>query len=124
MFHNNIRERFNRGEEQVVTAMQRFASLAARGRDALLARDATSLGRLVNENFDTRRSIYTLPPWQIEMVEVARGAGATAKFAGSGGAIVGTYHDDTMFAALQEALGAIGSKVLEPQIRPGIHDKT
>ncbi len=124
VFHNNIRERFNRGEEHVVTAMQRFASLAARGRDALLARDATSLGRLINENFDTRRSIYTLPPWQIEMVDAARGVGATAKFAGSGGAIVGTYHDDTMFAALQEALGAIGSKVLEPQIRPGIHDKT
>lgn len=124
VFHNNIRERFNRGEEQVVTAMQRFASLAARGRDALLARDATSLGRLVNENFDTRRSIYTLPPWQIEMVEVARGAGATAKFAGSGGAIVGTYRDAAMFAALREELGAIGSKVLEPQIRPEIHDKT
>ena len=94
-----------------------------------LARDVRLHGyyggiRLINENFDTRRSIDTLPPWQIEMVDAARGVGATAKFAGSGGAIVGTYRDAAMFAALREELGAIGSKVLEPQIRPGIHDKT
>lgn len=124
VFHNNIRERFNRGDEPVVTAMGRFASLAARGRDALLARDAASLGRLINENFDTRRSIYTLPPWQIEMIDVARRAGATAKFAGSGGAIVGTYRDVEMLARLREAIGAIGSSVIEPQVQPGIHDKT
>ena len=40
------------------------------------------------------------------MVEAARSAGASAKFTGSGGAIVGTYEDEAMFAALQERLGA------------------
>ncbi len=118
VFHNNIRERFERGEEQVVSAMQRFASLAARGRDALLAGDAAMLGRLMDENFDTRRSIYTLPHWQIAMVETARRAGATAKFAGSGGAVVGTYPDDATFARLAADLLALGSRTVKPQTRP------
>jgi glucuronokinase len=116
VFHNNIRERFNRGEEPVVSAMRRFASIAERGREAIRSRDTAKLGALIDENFDTRRSIYALPAWQIDMVETARRVGATAKFAGSGGATVGTYEDDAMFARLREAMGAIGSRVVRPQI--------
>ena len=117
VFHNNIRERFDRGEEKVVASMQRFADLAARGREAIRERDAASLGRLIDENFEIRRSIYALPAWQVEMVEVARRAGATAKFAGSGGAVVGTYPDDATFVRLQADLRAIGSKTIKPRLR-------
>ena len=99
VFHNNIRERFNRGDEAVVGAMKRFAELAAGGREALLARDTERLARLIDTNFDTRRSIYRLPQWQIDMVETARRCGASAKFAGSGGAILGTYSGEAMFAS-------------------------
>ncbi len=116
VFHNNIRERFNRGEEPVVAAMRLFASIAERGREAILRGDAQALGRLIDENFDTRRSIYALPAWQIEMVETARRAGATAKFAGSGGAIVGTYRDDGVLARLREAMASVHSQVLEPRV--------
>jgi glucuronokinase len=114
VFHNNIRERFNRGEPAVVNAMTHVAELARQGREALLAGDAGRLGRLMDENFDTRRSIYALPAWQIAMVETARSCGATAKFAGSGGAILGTYRDGDMFARLTDALAAIGSRVIVP----------
>ena len=69
VFHNNIRERFNRGDEAVVSAMRHFADLAARGRETLGNGDRVRLASLMNENFDTRRSIYTLPAWQIDMVE-------------------------------------------------------
>ena len=72
VFHNNIRERFNRGEAAVVDAMTHFAALAAQGREALLAGDVERLSALIDENFDTRRSIYSLPAWQIEQVETAR----------------------------------------------------
>ena len=48
------------------------------------------------------------------MVERARRAGATAQFAGSGGAIVGTYPDEATFARLQQELGAIGCSVIRP----------
>src|SRR5262249_32653307 len=115
IFHNNIRDRFNRGDEQVVGAMRTFAGLAAQGRDALLAGDAARLASLMNTNFDTRRGIYRLPSWQIDMVETARAAGASAKFAGSGGAIVGTYQDEAMFERLRASLAAIGSRTIKLQ---------
>jgi glucuronokinase len=116
VFHNNIRERFNRGDPKVVEAMTHFAELAARGRQVLLDRDAELLASLMNENFDTRRSIYQLPGWQIDMIETARSCGASAKFAGSGGAILGTYRGEEMLAELTRRLGAIGSRLIRPHV--------
>ncbi|HXW07078.1 MAG TPA: hypothetical protein VD833_17725 [Vicinamibacterales bacterium] len=114
VFHNNIRDRFRRGDPEVVGAMTRFAALAAEGREALLARDTARLAALIDANFDTRRSIYQLPQWQIDMVEAARRAGASAKFAGSGGAIVGSYDAEPTFARVRAALAAIGSRTIRP----------
>ncbi len=110
------RERFNRGDQAVVGAMKCFAELAAIGREALIARDAERLARLIDTNFDTRRSIYQLPHWQVDMVETARRCGASAKFAGSGGAILGTYNGEAMFATVRDSLAAIGSRTIKPQI--------
>ena len=115
IFHNNIRERFNAGDEQVVGAMRCLAQIAADGRAALVARDVERLARLINRNFDTRRSIYRLPAWQAGMVDAARACGASAKFAGSGGAIVGTYDGEPMFEQLQASLAGIGSRTIKPQ---------
>ena len=118
VFHNDIRGRFNRGEPKVVNAMKHCAALAARGREALLRRDYEELGRLMNENFDTRRSIYDLPPWQVEMVEVARRCGASAQFSGSGGAIVGIYADEAMFRRPSEHLATLRCSTPKPGILP------
>jgi glucuronokinase len=118
VFHNDIRARFDRGEEKVVKAMQHFAALAAAAREALIDHDADRLGQLLNENFDTRRSLYNLPPWQVQMIETARRCGASAKFAGSGGAIIGTYRDEAMFEQLCRELGALHSRVIRPQVLP------
>ena len=118
VFHNDIRERYARGDESVVTAMNKFADLAARARAALTAGDHLALSRLMDENFDTRRSIYNLPQGQIEMIERARSLGASAKFAGSGGAIIGTYKDETQFAQLEIALRRLGCVVLKPLVCP------
>ncbi|MBN1963448.1 MAG: GHMP kinase [Anaerolineae bacterium] len=115
-FHNDIRGRFRRGEPEVVEAMQHFAGLAAAGRGALLAGNMERLSALIDENFDTRRGIYRLPDWQVLMIETARQCGASAKFAGSGGAIIGVYRGEAMFAQLREAMARIGSRVLKPQI--------
>ncbi len=116
VFHNDIRGRYKRGEPAVIEAMAHFADLAAAGRDALLAQDWPRLGALIDENFDTRRALYQLPAWQAEMVETARSCGASAKFAGSGGAIVGTYADDAMFDALSERLAALQVRTIKPCI--------
>lgn len=117
-FHNNLRSRFDQGEAAVVDAMQHFAALAAAGRDALLNHDVARLAQLIDENFDTRQDICRLPDWQVKMVETARQCGASAKFAGSGGAIVGTYADPAMFDRLCTAMAGIGSLVIKPQIFP------
>ncbi len=118
-FHNDIRGRYNRGDVMVVNAMSGFAALAAEGYAAFQAHDDARLAQLINANFDLRRSIYRLPAWQEEMVETARRCGASAKFAGSGGAIVGIYRDEAMFQQLTAQLTAIGSRVLKPQITAG-----
>jgi glucuronokinase len=116
VFHSDIRSRFDRGDADVVEAMRTCAGLAEAARGALLARDAAALGSLMDRNFDARRSIYRLPVEQVEMVEVARKLGASAKFAGSGGATIGIYRDDAMFAGLERDLGAIGCKVVKLQL--------
>ena len=113
-FHNDIRGRYDCGEELVVNAMQHFAGLTVQARDALLSQDADRLSTLINENFDTRRSIYQLPPWQVKMVETARACGASAKFAGSGGAIIGIYRDEAMLNEIRDRMAEIGSKTIQP----------
>ena len=58
---------------------------------------ANRLFSLVNENFDTRLSIYgreALGSANIEMIDIARKHSSCAKFSGSGGAIFGMCLDD------------------------------
>jgi glucuronokinase len=109
-----LQPRLNRDRADVLHAMSQLAALTEQAREALLARDHDRLAQLMNQNFDIRRSIYQLPPAHVEMVEVARGVGASAKFAGSGGAIIGTYRDEAMFQALRAELGKINCVVLKP----------
>ena len=116
VIHNNLRARYATGERAVVDAMAQFARLAADAREALIQGDVVEFGRLLDANFDLRQSICRLPAGQVEMVERARRAGASAKFAGSGGAIIGTYPDDATFARLKTDLATIGCAVFRPQI--------
>jgi glucuronokinase len=118
VFHNDIRGRYNRGEEAVVKAMAHFAELTFQGREALQNRDVDKLAALIDENFDTRLSISKLPDWQVQMIETARACGASAKFAGSGGAIIGVYKDDAMFEKLRERMAHIGSQTIRPHVNP------
>ncbi|MCB1019172.1 MAG: GHMP kinase [Bryobacterales bacterium] len=116
VFHNNIRSRFEEGDPLVVNAMQRWAAIAAEGRQALLEHDHAAFDKLIDENFDLRASIYKLGEGNLEMVRTARGVGATAKFAGSGGAIVGTVRDPEHFAKLSEAMAKIDVAVMTPKM--------
>lgn len=111
--HSNLRERWDRRDPEVVQAMKHFADLTVRARQCLAAGDVEELGRLMDENFDTRKSIALLREDDLRMVETARACGARAKFAGSGGAILGTYPDEATFARLQERLGALDCRVLK-----------
>lgn len=116
VFHNDIRGRYDRGEPEIVDAMAHFAQLTALGKEALLAGNTNRLGELIDENFDTRLGIFELSPWQVQMVETARSVGATGKFGGSGGAIIGTYQDEEMYDQLCTKMSEIGSKTLKPLV--------
>src|SRR6266568_5181539 len=94
VFHSNLRERWLRGDPEVVHAMETWAGYAAEGRACLLQRNYSRLHQLVDANFDLRAKIYHIDQGNLEMVQMARSVGATANFAGSGGAIVGTYEDE------------------------------
>jgi glucuronokinase len=118
VFHNDIRGRFNRGDQQVIDAMQEWAGLAQQTRDLLVAGRGQEIGPLLDANFDLRRNLYRISDGNVRMVETARSVGATAKFTGSGGAIVGTCEDDAMFDRLVESLTPLGMNVIKPQIEP------
>jgi len=114
--HRNLRELFNRGDPTVVGAMQQYRALTDRGRVALMSGDWDALHNVTNENFDLRRTIMNIAPENQHMVEVARAVGASAKFAGSGGAICGLYHGEEQYQRLVEALSKIRCTVLKPVI--------
>jgi glucuronokinase len=116
VFHTNLRERWRRGEPEVVNAMETWAAYAAEGRTCLLQKNYSRLSELVDANFDLRARISNIAPGNLEMVYMARAAGATANFAGSGGAIVGTYEDDAMFDRLTAAGKERGIAVIRPKI--------
>lgn len=114
--HRNLRELYNRGDKTVVEAMQKFRELTDQGKAALMGGDWDELGRIMNANFDLRRTIMNIAPENLRMVETARSAGVSAKFAGSGGAICGLYRDGRQYQKLVDALAGIHCTVLRPMI--------
>lgn len=100
IFHNNIRERWDKGDQQVIEAMEKFAGFAQEAYDLMQTGACDEVGPLMDQNFELRKSLYTLSPGDLAMVEMARSVGAHCKFSGSGGAIVGTYDDEDMFEML------------------------
>jgi glucuronokinase len=116
VFHSDIRARWNRGDKDVVDAMAKFAQLAKDGRDAIVNGEYHWLGKLMDENFDLRASLYRLSDRNHELVQTARRLGCPSKFAGSGGAVVGILPDESVFPKLQEAYAELGAKVIRPII--------
>ncbi len=116
IFHNDIRGRFDRGEPEVVDAMAFWADLAEQTYDLLIRGEGDKIGPLLNQNFDRRRDIYKMTEDMLRVVQTARDVGASAKFTGSGGAIVGVYEDDAMYDRLKSTLEPLGMGVLKPTI--------
>ena len=116
VFHSNVRERWRNGDKEVAEAMQTWAKYAEQGKNALLTGDKAEFDRLLDANFDLRARLYQISAGNLEMIRVARQIGATANFAGSGGAIVGTYPDEGTYGALEKAFDRIGIGILKPAV--------
>jgi len=114
--HNNLKARFDIKEAKVLQAMKRWAQITEEFKEALEKGDNQRMHDLINENFDLRRKLITISSGNIEMVELARSTGASAKFTGSGGAIIGTYTDEIMFSKLHDLMSSHEIEVIKPNI--------
>jgi glucuronokinase len=113
---SEIRLAYDRGDAFVVETLRRIADLAAAGKKAYFEGDLKRWPAMMNENFDLRSRIMKISENNMEMIRTARRCGASAKFAGSGGSIIGIYQDEEMYGRLVEELGHIGATVLKPII--------
>jgi len=113
---NDIRTRFAKQEPLVVDTLQEIAGCAEEGKKALQHKDMEALNQLIDKNFNLRAKIMNITPSNQEMITAARSCGASAKFSGSGGAIIGRYEDDEMLNRLVVALKKIDARVIKPYI--------
>jgi galactokinase/mevalonate kinase-like predicted kinase len=111
--HGGLRERA--AEPAVRHAMGRLAAHARAARDALLAGDEAAFAAALDASFDEREGLLELDPRHVAMVRAAREAGASANYAGSGGAIVGTLPPAGP-EPVARALTSLGCEVIAPGI--------
>ncbi len=116
VFHDNFRERYNIRDKSVLGAIEEWKNLTDETYEALLRGDRKRIADLMNKNFDIRKSVMNLSPRNLQMVEIARKTGASAKFTGSGGAIIGTYEDYSSLQELKVRLGEINVDLIIPEI--------
>lgn len=90
--HGGLRTRGN--EPRVRAGMRRPAGHARAPARALQDGDHGAFTHALDASFDERAALLDLDPRHAAMVHAARAAGASANYAGSGGAIVGTLPGD------------------------------
>jgi len=122
VYHHKLRVLFEEKKPDILAAMSEFAALAQQARDALVGGHPERLPALMNANFDLRDRIFNVAEANRHMVLTARSTGCSAKFAGSGGAIVGTYEDDAQYQRLVAAMAAIGCTTIKPLLVPARGD--
>jgi len=74
--------------------MRSLAEQARAARDALLEADPSAFAACVDASFEARRRLVPLDPRQAALVDIARRCGASANYAGSGGAVVAVCATD------------------------------
>jgi glucuronokinase len=113
--HNDFAARYAEKEPAVLNAISQWAELANDVWNKLQSGDK-NIAALLNRNFEIRKGVMNVSKGNRELVETAQSVGASAKFTGSGGAIIGTYTDEEMFSELVAAMNKIGAEVIKPEI--------
>lgn len=116
VYHQKLRILFEEKKPDILAAMKEFANLAQQARDAIVTGHPDRLPSLMNANFDLRDRIFNVAEANRHMVMTARSVGCSAKFAGSGGAILGLYDDEAHYQRLAASMQAIGCTTLKPTI--------
>jgi glucuronokinase len=113
---NDVKARFEEGDPLVVDTLGEIARVAEDGKKVILDGERDTLSKLINKNFDLRAKIFNISESNLELVNTARSCGASAKFTGSGGSIIGTYENDEMLRCLVINMKKIGARVIKPFI--------
>ncbi len=87
--HSHTTLRARRDEPEVQRVMGELASCARRGAAAAASGDVHTLKQTIDATFALREQVMTIAPAHAAMIAAAQRHGASANFAGSGGAIVG-----------------------------------
>lgn len=113
---NNIRQRYEQNDPLVLDTLNELAEVAKEGKNVILKKDYNTLNTLIDKNFDLRCKIMNISESNMELVKIARKCGASAKFSGSGGAIIGMYESDEVLQRLIISLRNINARVIKPII--------
>ncbi len=114
--HNNLKERFASGDPMVIEVMQQFVKLTDDFITALRTKNIKAAKQCINDNFDLRRSICAIASKQENLVELIRLSGASAKFTGSGGAVIGMYESEEELSRLRTKISNTGTQLIIPTI--------
>ncbi len=111
---NDVKARFEAGDPLVVDTLAEIAQVAEEGKKALVERDMDLFFQLIDRNFDLRSKIFNISESNKELVRTARACGASAKFTGSGGSIIGTYKNEETLRCLVINMQKINARVIKP----------
>ena len=120
--HAGLRYRYESGEKKVLQAIRKWATFTTLAKKALERQDFDELGRLMNANFDLRRKVLgdaAIGRDNLRMIQIARELGHPAKFAGSGGAVVGIYRTEEELKRLREAYRSEGFRFCKVRVDSG-----
>ena len=105
VFHSGLRARFDRGEPAVVEAMAELGDVARAGPRPCAPATTSRLAALVDRTFDLRAGIATSTSATSAWSSWPAPHGASANYAGSGGAITGTLPHPDAFDDLRARPG-------------------
>ncbi len=113
--HNDFAIRYAEKEPAVLNSINQWGELTDDMWNKLQNGDK-NFAALLNRNFEIRKGVMNVSNGNLELVQTAQSVGASAKFTGSGGAIIGTYSDEKMFGELVTAMKRIEAEVIKPEI--------
>ena len=113
---NDIRNRYDKGDTEVINTLSEIGNLASKGKELIREGNVDALKELMNQNFNLRSKIMNINDSNIELIETARSCGASSKFAGSGGSVIGIYDNNEMLTRLIVEMKKIKARVIRPYI--------
>ncbi len=111
--HSDVMSLWLQGDPHVRQAIAVFSELVNRGVECLKRVDLEGFRELMDENFNTRASIWNLNKEDSKMVHIGRSCGAAVKFCGSGGSVVGAMQGESQFPQIEQAYLQAGYKIMK-----------